>query len=646
MNHSSPTVGNSTKMSKFTPVEKPDEKEPTTVGVPEKLKSGKLFAWFELQRELDNGSTWLAQDYSVGRRVDQVALMFLPDFLVSDKAAIQELKNAIRRRTALKHPNILQVYDLVESKGGVAIQMEYCDGQSLSCLRLAKPNQVIEVGDLQKWAEQLCEALEYAHKDLGLIHGAIAPGNLLVDLAGNLKLKNFGVETSIAETVGRSMPIQQTSESLPFKSPQRAAGNEPGTSDDLYSLGATLFELLTGQPPARAGDIGLHPSGMASLSMTERRAALGMAGDVIPKNWEETVAACLAKDPAQRPQSAAEVQKRLQSVSGPTEIPARAKTRRSPKSTAKRRSPVSTSAPRKWWPTIVGIIFFFLVAVGSAIALFSFHLLTGPKPGKVISAANPISSPTPAALRSPVGKGNENFLAVPTGSAGKSRAPLDEASPTPAASSASPTPSLEANPNPSPDAGSTPPAEPIPAPSADASARVFSTLAATSNETPVPTPSPTPVNQNDTDATKDDVVRRINAMPGVTAEKKANLIAKMQRARSMERLAVIPFESGQSTLRRAATDDLVKMFDTSEMRDKLSDPTIVLVVAGYADSGGRPDHNLRISQARAESVGRILKEQAKLLNAMQTIGMGGTELLDSKRPDQNRAVEIWLVVPL
>ena len=120
----------------------------------------------------------------------------------------------------------------------------------------------------------------------------------------------------------------------------------------------------------------------------------------------------------------------------------------------------------------------------------------------------------------------------------------------------------------------------------------------------------------------------------------------MHKARSMERLAVIPFDNGRSTLRRAATDELLKAFDTPEMRDKLSDPTIILVVAGYADPGGNADLNLRISRARAENISRILKEQAKLLNAMQTIGMGGTELLDSKQPGQNRAVEIWAVVPL
>ena len=113
----------------------------------------------------------------------------------------------------------------------------------------------------------------------------------------------------------------------------------------------------------------------------------------------------------------------------------------------------------------------------------------------------------------------------------------------------------------------------------------------------------------------------------------------------MERLTVIPFDRGQTTLHRAAADELVKAFARPEMRDRLSDPTTILVVAGYADIGGRADLNLRISQERAENVSRILKEQAKLLNATQTIGMGGTELLDSKRPDQNRAVEVWAVVP-
>jgi outer membrane protein OmpA-like peptidoglycan-associated protein len=164
-------------------------------------------------------------------------------------------------------------------------------------------------------------------------------------------------------------------------------------------------------------------------------------------------------------------------------------------------------------------------------------------------------------------------------------------------------------------------------------------------ERQTPGPSPTPLSQHEVDATKEEVLKRINALPGISSEKKANLIEKMHKARSMERLIVIPFESGRIALRRAAADELVKAFSTPQMRDKLSDPTLILVVAGYADTGGRADANLRISQERAENVTRILKEQAMLFNATQTIGMGGTELLDSTRPDQNRAVEVWAVVP-
>jgi outer membrane protein OmpA-like peptidoglycan-associated protein len=153
------------------------------------------------------------------------------------------------------------------------------------------------------------------------------------------------------------------------------------------------------------------------------------------------------------------------------------------------------------------------------------------------------------------------------------------------------------------------------------------------------------LSQHNIDTTKEDVIKRINALPGLTAEKKANLIEKMHKARSMERLTVIPFDARQATLRRTAVDDLLKAFALPEMLDKLSDPTTILVVAGYADIAGRADANLRISQERAENISRILKEQAKLPNAIQTIGMGGTELLDSQRPGENRAVEVWAVVP-
>jgi serine/threonine protein kinase len=553
---------------------------------------------------------------------------------------------------------------LVESKGLVAIETEYVEGQSLSRLRLSRPNQVFEVRDLEGWLDALCGSLAYAHTDVGMIHGDIKPANLIVDSAGNLKLKDFGIETCLADSAGRSMSIHGLSNALPYRSPQRVTGNEPGVADDLYSVGVTIFELLTGKLPFYAGDVGPRMNGAVLPSMTERRAELGIKGEVIPKHWEETVVACLARDPLHRPQSAAELQKRLKSASGPSKAPAGGKPL--PTSIARRRFPAQIPTLPKRWLAIVGIILAFVLAI----AFFSFHLLIQPKPGKMASNSVPTktddnlpkaSSPTPLLGRSPaLSDEKEEFLASPTPSMEVKPSPLVKASPTPLAevtptpyveasptplAEATPTPYAEASPMPSPEVSSTP-AEVSPTPSADLGGGVTPSQTPASSITPSAAPSSAAISQSDSDTIKEDVVRRINAMPGVTAEKKASLVSKMNKARSMERLAVIPFESGQSTLRRAGVDEVMKTFDTPAMHDKLSDPTIVLVVAGYADSGGRPDLNLRISQARAESVGRILKEQVKLLNAMQTIGMGGTELLDSKRPDLNRAVEVWAVVPL
>jgi outer membrane protein OmpA-like peptidoglycan-associated protein len=156
---------------------------------------------------------------------------------------------------------------------------------------------------------------------------------------------------------------------------------------------------------------------------------------------------------------------------------------------------------------------------------------------------------------------------------------------------------------------------------------------------------PVSLSKNDVDATREDVLKRINAMPRFTAEEKRRLSEKMEMARSMDRLIVIRFETGQTGVGKSAADDLMKRFKSKEVQDKISDPTVVFVVAGYADAAGDPKRNLQISQQRADNVTKVLKERTNLLNVIHSVGMGSTDLLDSKRTDQNRAVEIWAVAP-
>ncbi|MBV9674351.1 MAG: OmpA family protein [Verrucomicrobia bacterium] len=153
------------------------------------------------------------------------------------------------------------------------------------------------------------------------------------------------------------------------------------------------------------------------------------------------------------------------------------------------------------------------------------------------------------------------------------------------------------------------------------------------------------LSEQEIDQTRTEVLKRIDAMPKFTAEDKRRLAAKMQTARYMQRLLVIHFELGQSSLSPTAINELVNRFRSREIDQKTSDPTVVFVVAGYADTTGDPKKNIQLSEQRADFVTKILKDKANVLNVIHSIGMGETDLLDKKRTDQNRAVEIWAVAP-
>ena len=232
----------------------------------------------------DTGTVWLAQNYDVKRQADQVTLKFLPESIVRNKPALEDLKDQISRRIPLQHPNIQRAYDLVESKGRVAVQLEYLDGQSLSNLRSTKPNQVFEVRDLEKWTGELCGALEYAHQEVGLVDIDVAPGNLIINPAGNLKLRNVGITNCIANSMSRLIAKDEPGKKLPYKSPQQAASEKPAVADDLYSLGALLYELLTSKPPFDSGATDAGVGEKLPPSMNQRRAELGIVGEAHSRN--------------------------------------------------------------------------------------------------------------------------------------------------------------------------------------------------------------------------------------------------------------------------------------------------------------------------------------------------------------------------
>jgi serine/threonine protein kinase len=263
------------------------------------------------------GIVWLARDEELERNV---ALKFLPDLMIRDRAMLDQLKREIKRSLELTHPHIVRIQDFAHDERSGCISMEYIDGETLSNLRAEKEQRVFEPDEIATWIGQLCDALDYAHNRAKVIHRDLKPANLMVNQRGDLKITDFGIARSLVDSASRSTAEQGRSGTLVYMSPQQLSGEHGTHLDDIYSLGATIYELLTSKPPFYSGNIDRQICERVAPSMTERRKEFDIEPASIPKLWEDTVAACFAKDPSRRPQSAVEVAQRLQLPPGQARI--------------------------------------------------------------------------------------------------------------------------------------------------------------------------------------------------------------------------------------------------------------------------------------------------------------------------------------
>jgi serine/threonine protein kinase/Flp pilus assembly protein TadD len=265
------------------------------------------------------GIVWLARDEELER---DVALKFLPDLMIHDRALFDQLRREAKRCLELTHPHIVRIHDFVHDERSGCISMEYIDGETLSNLRAEKEQRVFEPDEIATWISQLCDALDYAHNRAKIIHCDLKPANLMVNRRGDLKIQDFGIARNLSDSVSRLTMEQGRSGTLVYMSPQQLNGERCTQLDDIYALGATIYELLTSKPPFYSGNIDRQICERVAPSMTERRKELDIEPALVSKLWEDAVAACLAKDPSRRPQSAAEVAQRLQLALAPTRRPA------------------------------------------------------------------------------------------------------------------------------------------------------------------------------------------------------------------------------------------------------------------------------------------------------------------------------------
>jgi serine/threonine protein kinase/Tfp pilus assembly protein PilF len=272
----------------------------------------KVFGRYKLVKVLGRGGmgiVWLARDEELER---DVALKFLPDLMIQDRALLDQLKRETKRCLELTHPHIVRIHDFVHDERSGCISMEYVDGETLSNLRAEKEQKVLEPHEIANWVSQLCDALDYAHNRAKVIHRDLKPSNLMVNQRGDLKVADFGIARSLADSATRLTAEQRRVGTLVYMSPQQLSGDRSTHFDDIYSLGATIYELLTSRPPFYSGNIDRQICERVAPPMTERRKEFDIEPAFVSQIWEKLVAACLAKDPSRRPQSAVEVVQRLQ----------------------------------------------------------------------------------------------------------------------------------------------------------------------------------------------------------------------------------------------------------------------------------------------------------------------------------------------
>lgn len=373
---------------------------------------------YRLERELGRGAmgaVWLATDEVLGRSVALKQLIALDG--VSDAAVEREAQLAAR----LVHPNVVAVFDLVRDDDKPWLVMEYVEGKTLA--HMVRDDGPLPIEDAARLIGQIASALRSAHA-AGIVHRDVKPANIVVGRADRAKLTDFGIARGVDS---QTTQTGQVTGSPAYLAPEIATGGRANPASDMWSLGATLFQALTGEPPYGIGD-----NALATLYRVvhEDPPRTPLAGRLAPllehtmaydpaERWsaEDVVDFLAGRLAAEKLEPVALRTQTLAAVAAPAPAPA------APSGLAQ-----STSTPtrRRWWPiALVAAAALVLVVGGALWANRGEEPSAKPKP---VASGSPLSEATDKATEDAADEETEAASEKPSPSETASESPSESPS--------------------------------------------------------------------------------------------------------------------------------------------------------------------------------------------------------------------------
>ncbi|HEY6721753.1 MAG TPA: serine/threonine-protein kinase [Burkholderiales bacterium] len=262
---------------------------------------------YDVQKALGKGATgvvYLAKDTFTGK---EVALKTIEPEVFRDPefGAVyrSQFQNEASLAGKLRHPHIVAILDAVVQEDSGYIAMEYVKGGDLS--KHVAAGRLLPVADVLQIAFKCCGALEYAGKE-GIVHSDIKPSNLMLAEGSEVKISDFG-----AAYLRKSQVVQTAAMGSPYyMSPEQIAGKELDFHSDMYSLGVSLYELLTGNKPFTADSLEI----LVQKIQSQEPVPPGKVRSGLPKAVDAVVLRAMAKKPAHRYPSWAEFANDLSKV--------------------------------------------------------------------------------------------------------------------------------------------------------------------------------------------------------------------------------------------------------------------------------------------------------------------------------------------